>query len=56
MGQEVISPFFSEARAQRALLAQLLGKLDLPDTDDESEAEAEKLSRTRRWAAKGGRS
>ncbi|PBA69940.1 hypothetical protein [Mycobacterium avium] len=55
MGQQVISPFIAEARAQRALLAQLLGRLDLPDTDEESEARAERLSRTRRRAAKGGR-
>src|SRR6478672_9193741 len=55
MGQQVISPFIAEARAQRALLAQLLGRLDLPDTDDEAEVKAERLSRTRRQAAKGGR-
>lgn len=34
MGQPVISPFIAEARAQRALLAQLLGRLGLPDNDD----------------------
>lgn len=56
MGQQVISPFIAEARVQRALLAQLLGRLDLPDTDEESQAKAEKLSRTRRRAAKGARS
>lgn len=56
MGQQVISPFIAEARAQRALLAQLLGRLDLPDTDEESEAKSDKLSRTRRRAAKGDRS
>lgn len=55
MGQPVISPFIAEARAQRALLAQLLGKLDLPDTDEETEAKAQKLSRARRRAAKGKR-
>ena len=55
MGQQVISPFIAEARAQRALLAQLLGKLCLPDTDDELQAKAEKLTRTRRRAAKAGR-
>lgn len=55
MGQPVISPFIAEARVQRALLAQLLGKLGLPDTDEESEATTEKRSRTRRRAAKGNR-
>ena len=54
MGQQVISPFIAEARAQRALQAQLLGRLGLPDTDEESEAKAERLTRTRRRAAKGG--
>ena len=52
MGQVVISPFIAEARAQRALLAQLLSRLGLPDTDEESQAKAEKISRTRRRAAK----
>jgi hypothetical protein len=52
MGQQVISPFIAEARAQRALLAQLLSRLGLPDTDEESQAKAEKISHTRRRAAK----
>lgn len=56
MGQPVISPFIAEARVQRALLAQLLGKLGLPDTEEEAEAKAAKLSRTRRRAAKGSQS
>jgi hypothetical protein len=51
MGQIVISPFIAEARAQRSLLAQLLGKLDLPDTDEEILAKAARLTRTRRRAA-----
>jgi hypothetical protein len=55
MGQPVISPYIAEARAQRALLAQLLDRLGLPDTDDESQAKAEQLSRTRRRSAKGSR-
>jgi hypothetical protein len=55
MGQSVISPFIAEARAQRALLAQLLGRLGLPDTDDESQAKSKQLSRTRRRSAKGSR-
>lgn len=29
MSQQVISPFIAEARVERALLAQLLGKLEL---------------------------
>lgn len=47
MGQQVISPFIAEARAQRALLAQLLGKLGLPDNDDDDDADY----RVRRSAA-----
>jgi hypothetical protein len=54
-GQPVISPFIAEARVQRALLAQLLARLDLPDTDDEAEAKARRLSATRSRAAKGNR-
>lgn len=39
-GQPVIQPTLSEARFQRALLAQLLGRLGLPDNDaDEQEVE-----------------
>jgi hypothetical protein len=56
MGQSVISPFIAEARAQRALLAQLIGRLGLPDTDEAQAEKAEKLTRTRRHAAKGSRS
>ena len=52
MGQQVISPFIAEARAQRALLAQLLGRLGLPDTDEAIAEKTEKLSRTRRRVAK----
>jgi hypothetical protein len=36
-GQPVIQPTLSEARFQRALLAQLLGRLGLPDNDDEDD-------------------
>lgn len=53
MGQPVISPFISEARVQRALLAQLLSRLGLPDTEEVADEKAERLSRTRRRAAKG---
>ncbi|BCO46092.1 hypothetical protein MINTM008_20170 [Mycobacterium intracellulare] len=56
MGQQVVSQFIAKTRAQRALLAQLLARLDLPDTEDGSEAKAEKVSRSRRRAAKGGQS
>jgi hypothetical protein len=43
-GQPVISPLISEARFQRALLAQLLGRLGLPD-NDAHEAEVERKAR-----------
>jgi hypothetical protein len=55
MGQPVISPFIAEARAQRSLLAQLLGRLGLPDTDEAVAEKAQRLSRTRSRAAKSGR-
>ena len=51
MGHAVISPFIAEARAQRALLAQLLGRLGLPDNDEEDD-EASRRSRAGRTAAK----
>jgi hypothetical protein len=56
MGQVVISPFIAEARAQRGLLAQLIGRLGLPDTDEIQAEKAERLSRTRRHSAHGSRS
>ena len=57
MGQQVISPFIAEATVQRALLAQMLARLGLPDTDEESIAKSEKSSRTRRHVgSRGGRS
>lgn len=55
MGQPVISPYIAEARAQRALLAQLLGRLGLPDTDETIAQKQERLSNTRRRAAKSAR-
>lgn len=55
MSQQVISPFIAEARVQRALLAQLLGKLGLPDTDEALAEKAERLSQIRRKAAKSAR-
>jgi hypothetical protein len=33
MGQQVISPFIAEARVQRGLLAQLLGRMNFEDTE-----------------------
>lgn len=35
MGQQVISPFIAEARAQRSLLAQLLARLNFEAPADE---------------------
>lgn len=52
VGQQVISPFIAEARAQRALLAQLLGRLSLPETDEAQAEAAAKLHRTRHDKAK----
>jgi len=57
MGQPVISPFIAEARLQRALLAQLLGRLGLPDNDEDDEAgelrarrsEAGRVAARSRW-------
>lgn len=50
-GQQIIHPARSEARFQRGLLAQLLGRLGLPDADEAIADKAEKLSQTRRRAA-----
>lgn len=54
-GQQVISPTLAEARFQRGLLAQLLGRLGLPDTDEAQAEKAERLSQTRRRAAQSAR-
>jgi hypothetical protein len=54
-GQQVISPFIAEARAQRSLMAQLLARLALPDSDDVIDAKAAMLSRTRAKSRRGGR-
>lgn len=51
MGQPVISPFIAEARVQRALLAQLLGRLGLPDNDEPGDG-ASRRTRAARTAAK----
>ncbi|GAB3228761.1 hypothetical protein [Mycolicibacterium hippocampi] len=53
--QKVIHPLISEVRFQRGLLAQLLGRLGLPDTDEAIADKAEKLLQTRRRATKSAR-
>jgi hypothetical protein len=45
--QPVISPLIAEARVQRALLAQLLGRLGLPDNDEDDEAGELRARRSR---------
>jgi hypothetical protein len=45
--QPVINPLIAEARFQRGLLAQLIGRLGLPDTEEEQAEQAESLSRKR---------
>jgi hypothetical protein len=49
-GQPVTMPELDSLRHYRALLAQLLGRLGLPDTDEAIAEKAEKLSQTRRQA------
>jgi hypothetical protein len=55
MGQQVINPCMAQAQTARNALAQLLGRLGLPDTDDEAARKADKISVTRRKAAKSAR-
>jgi len=50
-GQPVTSPFIAEARVQRALQAQLLGRLGLPDNDEDAD-EAARRSKAGKTAAK----
>ena len=50
--QITIHPLIAEVRFQQGLLAQLLGKLGLPDTDEALEAKAEQLTETRSRAAR----
>ena len=50
MGQPVISPFIAEARVQRALLAQLLGRLGLPDNDEDDEAGELRARKVQSWS------
>jgi hypothetical protein len=51
-GQPVIQPTLSEARFQRALLAQLLGRLGLPDNDED---ETDPRTRRRNAARKAAK-
>jgi hypothetical protein len=50
-GQPVIGPFIAEARVQRALQAELLGRLGLPDNDEDAD-EAARRSKAGKTAAK----
>ena len=51
-GQPVIQPTLSQARFQRALLAQLLGRLGLPDNDEEADDPKTRRRNAARKAAK----
>ncbi len=51
-GQPVSIPELAELRQYRALLAQLMGRLGLPDTDEAIAEKAEKLSMTRAQSAR----
>lgn len=53
--QLTIHPSIAEVRFQRGLLAQLLGKLGLPDTDEQIEAKRETVSAVRRGAARSAK-
>jgi hypothetical protein len=55
MGQKTIHPCLAQAQSARGLLAQLLGKLGLPETDEAKAEAAERLSETRRKAARSAR-
>lgn len=48
MGQSVIAPLVAEMRQQRALLAQLLKALGLPETAEEDDADIVPLDRSER--------
>jgi hypothetical protein len=51
-GQLVASPLVSEVRQHRAVLAQLLGKLKLPDSPQESARKKAEVSEKARMAAR----
>ena len=55
MGQKTIHPCLAQAQSARAMMAQLLAKLDLPPTEDEADEQAARLTRTRSRAARGNR-
>jgi hypothetical protein len=55
MGQKAIHPCLAQSQSARGQLAQLLSRLGLPDTDEESQAKADKISSNRSRAAKGKR-
>lgn len=50
-GQPVAAPEVAELRQHRALLGQLLARLDLPETVEVAEAKAAHVSEVRRTAA-----
>jgi predicted aminopeptidase len=50
--QEVAHPVHTQLLAAREQLARMLGRLSLPETDEALAEKAEKLSRTRRKAAR----
>lgn len=50
--QTQIHPLISEIRFQRGLLAQLVTKLGLPETEEAAQERAEHLTRVRRKAAR----
>ncbi len=50
--QTQIHPLISEIRFQRGLLAQLVTKLGLPETEEAAQERAENLTRVRRKAAR----
>jgi hypothetical protein len=53
--QLTIHPLIAEVRFQRGLLAQLLGKPGLPDTDEQIDAKQEAVSAVRRDASKAAK-
>lgn len=54
-GQPVAAPEIPELRLQREALVRMLSRLDLPETAEQREAKAAKLSEIRRDVAKSSR-
>jgi hypothetical protein len=52
MRQPVLNPLYSAALSARSQLSVLIGKLDLPPTDEELADKSERLSAVRRRVAK----